>query len=172
MTQKRMTVREIEVTVRGLFTTHHTVRSEAGILGKFKFPAFSQYGEYRTGDGRELLMQKEGWLSTSHQLFEGDRLRGRADQPGLFRQDFAIRYDGRTYRLDRKGLLNMGWILSDEQGQALVEIDHPGAFKQGAHLTILRAVDADLVAFAYYLVHTRWQEAAAAGAVSASAAAS
>jgi hypothetical protein len=172
MNEKRLTVGEIEVAVRGLFTTHHTFHSEAGILAEVKFPAFSQSGEYRASGGRKLLMQKTGWLSTSHELIEGNRVRGTADQPGILRQDFSIRFNGQPYRLDPKGILNRGWVLSDGQGRALLDVEPRGAFKQGAFLTILRAVDADLVAFAYYLVHTRWQEAAAAGAVTAGTAAS
>jgi hypothetical protein len=42
-------------------------------------------------------------------------------------------------------------------------------FKQGAILTITGNVDADLVAFAYYLVHVRQQEEAAGAAAAAGA---
>jgi hypothetical protein len=56
-------------------------------------------------------------------------------------------------------------------GTTLLEIQPRGVLKQGAYLTILAEVDADLVAFAYYLVHMRKQEqAASVAAVSAAAA--
>jgi hypothetical protein len=50
----------------------------------------------------------------------------------------------------------------------MLEIQPRGAFKQGAYLTITGAVDADLVAFVYYLVHMRQQEDAAASAAAVS----
>jgi hypothetical protein len=172
MAEKRLTVGEIEVTVRGFFTTHHTFETEAGILGEFTFPAFSQYAKYQARSGHELLMQKTHWLGTAHQLVEGDVVRGTADGVGLLRQDLAIQFEGRAYSLQPKGLFNQAWVLLDEQGSSLVEVQPRGAFKQGAFVTILGAVDADLVAFTYYLVNTRWQEAAAVAACTASAAAS
>ena len=99
-------------------------------------------------------------------------MRGTADQAGMFRRDFSILFDGQDYRLDPKRIFDQGWVLSDGQGHALLDVQTRGAFKQGAHLTILGAIDADLAAFAYYLVYTHWQEAAAAGAATAGAAAS
>jgi len=167
MKEKRLTVGEIEVTIRGFFTTHHTLATEAGTLGEFTYPAFSQYGKYRAGDGRELLMQKTHWLGTAHELVEGDVVRGTADQVGLLRQDLSIRFEGRIYALEPKGLFSQAWILVDEQRTMLLEVQPRGAFRQGAYITILGAVDADLVAFVYYLANSRWQEAAAVVATTA-----
>jgi hypothetical protein len=157
---------EIEVEVSGLFTTHHHLQTRSGTLGRFKFPAFSQYAVYHTTDGRELLMQKTHWLGTAHELVEGEVVRGRGDRPGLFRRDLAIWFDGEEYSLEPEGLLSRGWYLVDASGSRLLEIQPRGIFTQGAYLTITGAIDADLVAFAYYLVHMRQQEDAAAAAAS------
>ncbi len=169
VTRESWMLDEIEVDVSGFFTTHHQFQTRSGSLGKFTFPAFSQHGIYRTPDGRELLMQKTHWLSSAHELVEGETVRGRADRAGLFRRDIAIWFDGRKYSLEPEGILSWGWYLVDAEGRKLLEYQPRGVFKQGAYLSITGAVDADLVAFAYYLVHMRQQEeAAAAGATAAS----
>jgi hypothetical protein len=50
-----------------------------------------------------------------------------------------------------------------------MEIQPRGVFKQGAYLSVRAAIELDLVAFAYYLVHSRKQEdAAVVAATSAS----
>lgn len=155
---------EIEVDVTGFFTTHHYLETRAGSLGELTFPAFSQHGTYVTHDGRELLMQKTHWLGTAHELVEGGIVRGRADRPGLLRQDIAVQFDGRQYSLEPEGLLSWGWFLLDAEGNRLLEIQPRGVFQQGSFMTITGAIDADLVAFTYYLVYTRRQEDAAAAA--------
>jgi hypothetical protein len=162
MAQKTLTVREIEVQVAGLFTTNHTFLTQTGTLGKLTLPAFNQYGEFDTIGGRKLLMQKTHWLGSAHELVEGDTVRGTADRAGLFRSDYIVQFDGRQYRLEPEGAFKQGWYLVDAQGTPLLEIQPRGAFKQGAYLIIWGAIDADLVAFAYYLYHMRVQEQAAA----------
>jgi hypothetical protein len=107
-------------------------------------------------------------LGSAHELVDGGIVRGRADRPGLFRRDIMIQFDGQEYSLEPEGSLSRGWFLFDAEGTRLLEIQPRGAFKQGAYLTITGAVDADLVAFVYYLVHMRQQEDAAASAAAAS----
>jgi hypothetical protein len=155
---------EIEVEVSGWFTTSHYFQTRSGSLGEFKFPAFSQQGTFRTVDGRELLMQKTSWLGSSFELVSGDRVRGSAHRPGLLRRDIPLTYDGRQYSLEPEGILSRGWFLFDQAGNQLMEMQPRGVFKQGAYLTITGNIDADLVAFAYYLVHMRQQEETAAAA--------
>ena len=168
MKKEVWTLDEIDVEVSGLFTTHHHFQTRSGTLGNLKFPAFSQCAIYHTADGRELLMQKTHWLGTAHELVEGELVRGRGDRPGLFRRDIAIWFDGEEYSLEPEGFLSQDWYLVDASGSRLLEIQPHGVFRQGTCLTITGAIDADLVAFAYYLVHMRQQEDAA-GAVAASA---
>jgi hypothetical protein len=169
--QKTLVLDQIEVEVLGFFTTKHCFQTEAGTIGELTFPAFSQYGTFRTVNGRELLMQKPRWLGTSHELVEGKVVRGQADQRGFLSRDFVIALDSRTYYLVAEGAFKQGWFLTDAEGTTLLEFQPRGIFKQGFHVTICNPVDADLVAFAYYLVHVRQQEAAAAGAAAAGAAA-
>lgn len=171
MKQKTLVLDQIEVEVLGFFTTHHHFQTEAGTIGKLTFPAFAQCGTFRTADGRELLMQKPRWLGTSHEFVEGKIVRGRADQRGLLSRDFVVELDGRKYYLVAEGAFKQGWFLTDAEGTTLLEFQPRGIFKQGFYVTIWSSVDADLVAFAYYLVHVRHQEAAAAGAAAAGAAA-
>ena len=162
MSEQVVTHFEIEVEVSGFFTTHHHFRTEAGILGELTFPAFSQYGTFRTSGGRELLMQKPHWLKTVHEFVDGDRVRGTADRPGLFRQDIVIRFDGKAYSLEPEGVFKQGWFLLDAEGQTVLELQPRGAFRQGTFITLWQPVSIDLLAFAYYLVQMRKQEQAAA----------
>lgn len=165
MAKTAWTLDTIEVDVTGFFTTHHYLQTEEGSLGEFNFPAFSQGGTYRTADGREMLMQKTHWLHTSHELVEGGRVRGTADRRGIFSREIDIQYNGQSYTLQPEGGFGrQGWYLIDAQGLALIEIQPRGVFRQGAFITITAALDADLAAFAYYLVHMRRQEDAAASA--------
>lgn len=162
---------EIEVEVTGFFTTHHLFRTAAGSLAEVVFPAFSQYATCRTAGGRELLMQKTHWLGSSHELVDGEVVRGRGERPGLLRRDIVLEFDGQKYSLEPEGLFSQGWRLLDAGGQQLLELQPRGIFRQGAYLTATGAIDADLVVFAYYLVHMRQQEDAAAAAAATSVAA-
>ncbi len=162
----------IEVTVSGFFTTHHHFQTEAGEWGSMTFPAFAQRATFQTTDGRELEMSKAHWLGSAHELVEGGAVRGVADRPGLLHREMVIRFDGREYELVPEGLFKQGWFLVDEEGTSLLEIQPRGVFREGAYITITGWVDADLVAFAYYLVHMRKQEDAAAAAAASGAAVS
>lgn len=171
MKKEIWTLDQIEVDVTGFFTTHHVLRTEAGILGELTFPAFAQHAIYRARGGRELLMQKPHLLDATHELIEGEVVRGTGTRPGLFRRDIVLRVDGQRYSLEPMGAFSQGWRLTDASGEQLLELQPRGIFRQGAYLTVTGAVDADLVAFAYYLVHMRKQEEAAAAASAASVAA-
>ncbi len=164
MSQDTWMIDEIEVEVTGFFTTHHYFETGTGTWGEFTFPAFSSHGVFRTGDGRELLMQKTHWLGSAHEFVEGGTVRGRADRRGLLSREIVVEFDGKEYLLVPKGFFSRGWNLIDANETILLEIEPRGVFKQGAYLTITSMIDADLVAFAYYLVHMRWQEDAAAAA--------
>lgn len=172
LTKERWIFDEIEVDVFGFFTTHHCLQSRSGTLGEFTFPAFSQHATYHTFDGRELLMQKTHWLGSAYELVEGEIARGRADRPGLFRRDMTVWFEDQEYSLEPGRLLSRDWYLVDARGTRLLDIQPRGVLKQGAYVTITATVDTDLVAFAYYLVYTRWQEEAAGAAAVSSTAAS
>lgn len=159
---------EVEVGISGFFTTHHTFQTSRGVLGEMTFPAFGQQGNYRTFDGRELSMLKTHWLGRSHELLDGKVVRGRADPTGLLRRDLNLSFDGQSYSLVPEGILKQGWLLVDAQGQTILEIQPRGVFRQGAYLTVRASLDADLMAFAYYLYYTLQQEAAAGAAAAAS----
>ena len=169
MTQETWMIDEIQVRVSGFFTTHHHLHSELGTLGKFKFPAFAQSATYRASDGRELLMHKSHWLSTSYELVEGEIVRGTADRSSLFDRGVVLQLDGRQYRLDPTGWLSRDWRLVDHNGNELLEIQLLGLLSRDARMVVKGIiVEPDLIAFAYYLFYMRYQEEAAAGAAAAS----
>ena len=169
MNGKKGMIGTIEVDVTGFFTTHHYLQAKWGELGELTFRAFNQGAMYEALDGRKVIMQKSHWLGTAHEMLEAGVVRGRADRPGLLRTDIAIQFDGQDYVLEREGLLKQGWFLLDAERNMLMEIQPRGVFKQGAYLSLRAPVELDLVAFAYYMVHMRKQEdAAAVAATSAS----
>jgi hypothetical protein len=78
-----------------------------------------------------------------------------------------IGFRGAAYELVSAAVWSRGWGLVDEEGTLLLEIQPRGLFRRGARLTILEPVHADLLLFAYYLAHVRWQEQGAAAAAAA-----
>jgi hypothetical protein len=167
MTQTTWMLGQIEVDVTGFFTTHHYFQTAEGTIAELTFPAFAQDAVCRTAEGRELVMQKPRWFGTIHELLDGNVVRATANRAGFFRRDIVIQFDGEQYRLEPEGAFKWGWFLVDASGRQLVEFQPRGVFKQGAYISIASVVDADLVAFAYYLVHVRKQEEAAAASTTA-----
>jgi hypothetical protein len=172
MSRETRLLGRIEVDVTGFFTTHHSLRTEAGTRGELTFRAFGQQGIFQTADGRMLVMQKTHWLGTAHEVVEGEHVRGTADRPGLLSRDMALQFDGQDYSLQPEGFLKQGWFLVDAVGDTLIEIQPRGILTQGAYLTIYEPVNIDLVAFVYYLYYVRTQEDAAAVAATSAAAVS
>jgi hypothetical protein len=168
MKHRRLEISQIEVVVTGLFTTHHDLLTCSGSLGKLRFAAFSECGVLKTKDGRELVMQKPKMLSTVLEMTEGDTLRSTADRMGLLDQRRIIEYDGAFYQMQPEGLFKQGWFLVDHENHVLAEIQPRGAFKQGALITILGPVDADLIAFAYFVFYMYTSEQAVVVAATAS----
>lgn len=169
MESKTGFVNTIEVNVTGFFTTHHYLQAEWGDMGELTFQAFGQGATYHALDGRRVIMRKRHWLGSAHEMIDGDLVRGEGDRPGLLRRDIAVQFDGQEYSLEPEGLLKQGWFLLDADRNVLMEIQPRGVFKQGAYLDLRSSIELDLVAFAYYLVHMRKQEdAAAVAATSAS----
>jgi hypothetical protein len=163
---------QIEVEVSGFFTTHHTFETAAGLLGELTMPAFGQQGTFRFSDGRELYVRKTSWLGNSHQLLDGESVRGTADQAGLFRRDILVHLNGQDYVLEPAGIFSRGWFLLDAAETTLVEIEPRGILRQGLFLTLHAEIAPELVVFVYYLVFTRQQEEAAGAAAATGAAAS
>ena len=92
-----------------------------------------------------------------------------ADRAGLLSQDLKIDFGGKRYWLIPDGVFKDGWYLTDDAGMTLLQIKRRGILREGAYLTINSLLDRALVAFAYYLVHTRRQEEAAAVAATTAA---
>ena len=162
MSTRNGMVGTIRVDVTGFFTTHHYLQAEWGELGELTFRAFNQGATYEALDGRKVTMQKSHWLGTAHEMVDGGVVRGRGDRPGLLRTDIALQFDGRDYILEPEGLLKQGWFLLDAGRHILMEIQPRSVFRGGAYLSLRAPIELDLVAFAYYLVHMRKQETAAA----------
>jgi hypothetical protein len=161
MSQEVRKPNQIEVDVRGVFTTHHQFGTEEGTLGELTLPAFGQQGVFGSADGRELVIRKAGILSNSYELLEGNQVRGTAHPRALFSRGITIQLDALDYILQPEGVFSRGWYLVDADGTTLLEIRPRGVLRQGAYLTSRDRINVDLLVFAYYLVYTRQQEEAA-----------
>ena len=161
---------EIGVLAWGWFTTHHQMSLGESILGELTLPALSSGGVFHYADGRELEMEKTSWWKGWHELRENDIVVGSARPLGFWGQRISVRYRGKMYELGAAGFWGDRWHLVDESGTVLVEICRQGFLRQKVAMTVHLEVQSDLLVFAYYLAHVRWQEQAVA--VSAAAAGS
>ena len=149
----------------GISTTHHRLQTAAGTLGEFTFPALRTSGIFRAADGRELTVRCTNWWRGRHELRAGEIVLGTA-RPVLgtarlrsaFRREIVIQFGGWEYALKPIGSKTRHWHLTDETGATLLEIRPRGVFRRGAYLTIQHSMDADLLIFAYYLVHRGQEE--------------
>jgi hypothetical protein len=140
----------------------------AGLLGELTLPAFARGGIFVFAGGRELVVEKTSWWKGWHELRESGTVVGSARPLGFWGQRISVGYRGKMYELVKAGFWGDRWHLVDESGTILVEIWRQGFFRQEVSMTVHLEVQPDLLVFAYYLAHVRWQEqAAAAGAAAA-----
>jgi hypothetical protein len=161
---------QVEVTVSGLFTTHHLLRTATGVLGALTLPVMRLKGVFRGADGRELVVKRTSWWRGTYKLHEDGDLLGTARPLGIFRRENTVTFDDQTYRLSAAGFWARIWHLKNDAGEVVVEVRPRGALRRGATLRIVRPVDLALLVFTYHLVNARWQEQTTA--VSAAAASS
>ena len=160
---------EIAVIVSGAFTTHHHLRTETRTLDELTLPAFRTGGVFRAGDGRAVTVQRTSWWRGWHELREGETVLGTARPRGFWRRQMVVQFEGRGYVLQPAGFWTRSYHLVDAVERTLLEVRPRDGFRRGAYVAAPVPVDVGLLVFAYYLVHTRWQEdAAAAGAAAAS----
>lgn len=169
MSQEVWSVDEIEVTVRGLFTTHHLFQTARGTLAELVFPFFSLRGILHTADGRELLMRRVSLWRARHELREGDTLLATAQPLNFWSRTWVVRFGGHEYLLKPTDFWASRWQLSDEANRTLLQLRSLGVFKRSTYLMLSGEIDADLLAFAYYLVHVRQEEQAAGASAHAAA---
>lgn len=153
---------EIRVRRRGLFTTHHCFSISDRTLGELTLPAFGQGGIFRAEGGRDLVLRRPNWLSTEHEMCQEGRVRARARGSGLLSSAVTIEFGEQTYILKPAGVLSEKWRLLDSQDLVLLSVEPQGFAGTVVRIRLQPGVDRDLVVFAYYLVHMRREETAAA----------
>jgi hypothetical protein len=174
MRQETWLADQVDVSVSGVFTTHHVLRAPAGILGELTLPAFRMRGVFRAADGRELVMERTSWWRGTYEMREDGIVLGMARPRGFFRREFILVLGdeplgheslvAEPYTLRAAGFWGRIWHLIDGAGETVVEVRPRGPFRRGATLRIFKPVDVGLLAFAYRLVRARWQEQTAAAA--------
>lgn len=169
MAEEEWVTDQIEVTVSGFLTTRHSMQVGTDVLAGFTLHAFRRTGELLLANGRELTVKQTSIWKGTHEMREGGVLLGHAQTRGVFKREVDIEFGDQQYVLIPGSLWKRNWVLVDAQGIELLDLRPRGAFRRGALLTVLAEVEIDLLAFAYYLVHKRWEaeSAAASGAASA-----
>jgi hypothetical protein len=168
MTEAEWSADWIEVMVTGFFTTQHELGSAAGPLGRLTIPTFKKTSIFQGTDGRELTMRQPSIWKQVYELRAGEELLGRAWAAGLLRRDVVVQLHNQEYSLQPVSFWNRAWRLVDAQGAVLLHIEPRGIFRRGARLQILTEIELALLAWAYYLVHKRWETEAAAAHAAAS----
>ena len=160
---------EMEVDTWGCFTTHHQMKTRTQILGELTLPAFDRGGTFLFADGRELVVGKTSWWKGWHELRENGIVVGSARPLGFWAQRIGVGFRGRMYELVSAGFWSDGWDLLDESGMKILEIRRRGFFRRMVDLLAHEEILPDLLVFAYYLAHVRWQEQTAVVATTAAA---
>jgi len=168
MSGEGMTADAIEVTVDGMFTTHHTFQTESGALGELTVPAFRRDATFRAAGGQELTIQSTSWLGGRYELRSGEEVLATSHPRGAFRQAIDIAFGDALYSAVPAGAFRQGWYLVDAVEAQLLKFQPRGAFRRGASLEVLAPVRLELIVLFYYLVYQRKQEEAAAASASAS----
>lgn len=164
MSEQVLPADEIEVTLRGFFTTHHTFLTSTGEMGELTLNSFRRCGRFVYADGRALdLCMTDAWRRR-HELREAGAVRGEACPKSAWRRQLTVRFDEREYILSPRGGFSRDWLLTTADGAPLLAVRPRSLFKRGAFLDVLGAVDGDLLIFAYYLVEKQWEAEAAAAA--------
>lgn len=161
MVEKQWVYDEIVVEVTGLFTTHHTFRSGAETLAVLDVPAGMAEGSYQGRDGRRMVVRRTGCLSRCYELWDSGVVRGAAEPRGLFKQGYALRFDGHELELVPEGAFRQGWWLVNAEGHVLLSLGPRGVFKRGARLVAPYPIEFPLAVMAYYLYQVIQQEMAA-----------
>jgi hypothetical protein len=158
---------QIEVTVDGVFTTHHYLQSASGNLGELTMNTGGSTGTFLSTDGRELEIKRTSLWRGWYELRDSGIVIGTAASQGVFRRTTTIDYRGVEHLLEPTSFWAREWRLVDPMGSILVEVGPRGVFKRGAVIRVLGEIELDLLVFCYHMVSMRWQEQSSAGAASA-----
>jgi hypothetical protein len=163
MSPETIAVDRIEVIPSGFFTVQYAFQSPAGVLGVLTVPAFREGTIFRDADGLEWKMRRRGFWRVRYEM-EPEGGPGAVARPrGFWQSALEIAFRDRLCLLEPIGKWSDKWRLSAE-GVPLLELRRRGALRQGLIVEVLGPVEVELIAFACYLVLTRWREHAAAAA--------
>lgn len=163
MPPETVAVDQVEVIPSGLFSVQYTFHSPEGILGVLTVPAFRQDNTFRDADGLEWRMRRSGFWHVRYEMESGDGLVAVARPRGFWQSALEIAFRDRSYLLEPTGKWSGKWRLSAE-GVSLLGIRWRGLLRRGMVVDVLGSVEGELIAFAVYLILTRWREGAAAAA--------
>ncbi len=167
MSPETVAVDQIEVIPSGFLSVQYEFQSPAGVLGVLSVPAFRQDNTFRDADGLEWQMRRRGWWRVRYEMGAEEGLVAIARPRGFWQTALEVAFRNRAYLLEPISKWSDKWRLSEAAGVPLLEIRRRGALRQGLIVEVLGPVEVELIAFAVYLVLTRWQEHAAAAAAGA-----
>jgi hypothetical protein len=144
---------EIEVRSRGLIRNQFRFSTPAGFLGVLS-RRFSGGGDWLGVDGAEWRIERQGWLGFGHILRHGSRALAGAEAPGLvrglFRSDFELRQDSRSWRFHRTGLARSSFSLVGDDESEVLRL-HGGLFDPLRRVEVLDPTPLPTLVLAAYL---------------------
>ena len=170
MSSASIAVDRIEVSVSGLFMTHHHFDTGSGSCGELTVPSFGRGAAFCAADGQEFAIRRTSWLGGKYEMSVAEEVRATARPRGAFRRAIEVDFPSDSFAVVPAGAFRQGWYLLDAQGIRLLEFQPRGAFRRGAHLEVLAPTRLEVIALFYYLVYQRKQEEAAAASAAASSA--
>ncbi len=161
MSPEVVAVDQIEVIPSGFLSVQYAFQSPAGVLGVLDVPAFRQDNTFRDADGLEWRMRRRGIWRVRYEMTSGAEAVAVARPRGFWQSALEVAFRDRAYLLEPVSRWSDKWRLSAE-GVPLLELRRRGAIRQGLIVEVLGPVEVELIAFAVYLILTRWREHAAA----------
>ncbi len=81
------------------------------------------------------------------------------EQTRLWVRQYNLRYGGSRYRLSSTSPMSLSFLLRDEHGALLAQIDPPVPFRRAPHLAVHAPLPLELVALAYATALVLWRQA-------------
>ncbi|HIQ00841.1 MAG TPA: hypothetical protein EYH30_01705 [Anaerolineales bacterium] len=147
MAEAAFAVDRVRVEASGLLPRRHRLLAGETFLGEMAFGLGSSVS-YIDAEGREMWMGRASLLPAAYRMWEGEQERASA-RVSLLGWQARVAFDGQTFLFRPIHLWQTVWELRDASDQLVLTVRRTGWGR--AEIAVHGPVDADLLAFAYYL---------------------
>lgn len=141
----------------GFFTRHHRLLADGQHVGELVVHWLAARALFTDAEGRQLTMRRTSWWRREHELRDGNRLLATAVTRAL-RRNIEIMFDGEGFELRATNFWGSSWQLLDATGEPVLTLKRQQLGLR-AQIAVQAPAHSDLLAFAYYLLVTRWRDA-------------